>query len=101
MESTILNNYWLFTAACTILGSAITIFIFKYDNIKRFLNHKITFCIKKKSNRDEIYDVLKELTPLHKRYVRRMVREYLVELQKPAPKAQSRRNTKKKALQDG
>ena len=99
MEATILNNYFLFTAACTILGSAITIFIFKYDNIKRFLNHKITFCFKKKSNRDEIYDVLKELTPLHKRYVRRMVREYLVELQKPAPaEAKARRITKKKAI---
>ena len=99
MEATILNNYFLFTAVCTILGSAITIFIFKYDNIKRFLNHKITFCIKKKSNRDEIYDVLKELTPLHKRYVRRMVREYLVELQKPASaEAKARRITKKKAI---
>jgi hypothetical protein len=96
MTEAILRNYFLFTAACTILGSAITIFIFKYDSIKRFLNHKIIFLFKKKTNRDEIYDVLKELTPLHKRYVRRMVREYLYELQKPAAKAKARRNTKKK-----
>lgn len=95
MTEAILRNYWLFTAVCTIIGSAVTIFIFKYDNIKRILNHKITFLFKRKNNRDEIFDVLKELTPLHKRYVRRMVREYLSELQEPAPKAKARRYTKK------
>lgn len=84
MTEEILRNYWLFTAACTIIGSATTIFIFKYRAIAAYLNRKITFILQRDKCRDTVYDVMKELQPLNKRYIRQQVREYLKELQKPS-----------------
>ena len=84
MDSTILNNYWLFTAACTTIGIFVTICIFRYDQIKRVLARKVTFCIAKNNTRDVVYDVMKELQPHNRRYIRQQVREYLRELQTPS-----------------
>ena len=84
MEATVLMNYWLLTAACTIIGIVSTIFIFKYDAIVSFLKRKLTWIKRDNKTRDIVYDVMKELQPLNKRYIRSQVREYLKELQKPS-----------------
>ena len=84
MTEEILRNYWLFTAACTIIGVVTTIFIFKYRAITAYLSRKITFILQRDKCRDTVYDVMKELQPLNKRYIRQQVREYLKELQKPS-----------------
>lgn len=84
MEEAILRNYWLFTISSTIIGIFVTICIFKYDQIKRVLKRKITFCIVKNKTRGVVYDVMKELQPHNRRYIRQQVREYLKELQKPS-----------------
>ena len=84
MTEEILRNYWLFTAACTIIGSVVTIFIFKYHAIVAYLDRTITFILQRDKCRDTVYEVMKELQPLNKRYIRQQVREYLKELQKPS-----------------
>ena len=84
MEEAILRNYWLFTMASTTIGIFVTICIFRYDQIKRILKRKITFCIVKNNTRDVVYDVMKELQPHNRRYIRQQVREYLKELQTPS-----------------
>ena len=84
MEEAILRNYWLFTIASTTIGIFVTICIFKYDSIKRILKRKVTFCIAKDRTRNVVYDVMKELQPHNRRYIRQQVREYLRELQTPS-----------------
>ena len=84
MTEAILRNYWLFTMSCTIIGVITTIFIFKYRAIIAYLNRKITFILQRDKCRDTVYQVMKELQPLNKRYIRQQVREYLKELQKPS-----------------
>ena len=84
MTEAILRNYWLFTMSCTIIGVVTTIFIFKYRAITAYLSRKITFILQRDKCRDTVYEVMKELQPLNKRYIRQQVREYLKELQKPS-----------------
>lgn len=84
MTEEILRNYWLFSASCAIIGSVVTIFIFRYDTIISFLKRKLTWIKRDNKTRDIVYDVMKELQPLNKRYIRSQVREYLRELQKPS-----------------
>ena len=84
MEATVLMNYWLLTAACTIIGIVSTIFIFKYDAIVSFLKRKLTWIKRDDKTRDIVYEVMKDLTPHTKRFIRAQVRSYLKELQKPS-----------------
>ena len=79
------TTYWLFVAAVSALSVLGTIIYFKWDNIKKLAGTKITFVFTKSKVRDEIYDVMKDLNPQYKRYIRAQVREYLKELQKTYP----------------
>tara|TARA_B100000497_G_C7636704_1_gene382720 strand:+ start:213 stop:551 length:339 start_codon:yes stop_codon:yes gene_type:complete len=92
MTEAILRNYWLFTMSCTIIGVVTTIFIFRYKTIAAFLRRKITFILQRDKCRDTVYEVMKELQPLNKRYIRQQVREYLKELQK-APSYEEKKTT--------
>ena len=79
------TTYWLFVAAVSALSVLGTIIYFKWDDIKKLAGTKITFVFTKSKVRDEIYDVMKDLNPQYKRYIRAQVREYLKELQKTYP----------------
>jgi len=79
------TTYWLFVAATSVLSVLGTIIYFKWEDIKKLGNRKITFIFTKDKVRDEVYDVFKELNPQYKRYIRQQVREYLKELQKTYP----------------
>jgi hypothetical protein len=65
MTEEILRKYWLFTAACTIIGSVVTIFIFKYHAIVAYLNRKITFILKQDARLLNLHEVMKELQLRH------------------------------------
>ena len=77
--------YILLLAATSVLSVLGTIIYFKWDDIKKLAGTKITFVFTKSKVRDEIYDVMKDLNPQYKRYIRAQVREYLKELQKTYP----------------
>ena len=73
--------YFLLLAATSVLSILGTIIYFKWDNIKTLGRKKITFIFTKSSVRDEIFEIMKDLNPQYKRYIRSQVREYLKELQ--------------------
>ena len=75
------TTYWLFVASASILSISGTIIYFKWDDIKKLGYKKITFIFTKSSVRDEIFEIMKDLNPQYKRYIRSQVREYLKELQ--------------------
>ncbi len=73
--------YILLLAATSVLSVLGTIIYFKWDTIKSLGRKKIKFIFTKSSVRDEIFEIMKDLNPQYKRYIRSQVREYLKELQ--------------------
>jgi len=99
MDEAILRNYWLFTAAMSIISVAITICIFKWKQIKKLFKFRISLVLTKDKVRDEVYDVFKEMNPSYRKYIRQTVREYLRELQNDKPRKKYK-TRKKQVLQD-
>ena len=97
MDEAILRNYWLFTAAVSIISVAITICIFKWNKIKQLFKFRINLLLTRDRVRNEVYDVFKEMNPGYRRYIRQTVREYLRELQDDKPRKKTR---KKQVLQN-
>ena len=73
--------YWLLLASTSVLSVLGTIIYFKWDSINRFLCKKITFVFTKSKVRDEVFEVIKEMNPQYRKFVRQQVRSYLKELQ--------------------
>ncbi len=103
MDEAILRNYWLLTGSLMVISVCITIFIIRWDVIKAWYkswrSKTFTLVITKNSVRNQVYDVMKELNPSYRKYIRQTVREYLKELQnEPVPR--KRKSRKKQILQD-
>jgi len=80
--------YWLVLASTSVISVLGTIIYFKWEDIKKLGCRKITFIFTKSKVRDEVYDIMKDLNPQYKRYIRQQVREYLKELQNTYPEIQ-------------
>ena len=80
------TTYWLFVAATSVLSVLGTIIYFKWEDIKKLGNKKITFIFTKDKVRDQVYDVFKEMNPQYRKYIRQQVRAYLKELQNDTTK---------------
>ena len=77
-----MEHIYLLTLATTATISALlTILYFKFDKVREFFNRKIFFRFTEDLTTDKIYAILKKLQPLQRAYIRRIVREYLRELQ--------------------
>lgn len=101
MEEAILRNYWLLTGSLMVISVCTTIFIIRWNDIKswykKWCNHTFTLVITKNKVRSTVYDVMKELNPSYRKYIRQTVREYLKELQnEPVPR--KRKSRKKQIL---
>ena len=97
MEELILRNYWLLTLSLMCISIFITIGITKYHTIKSFILHRLRSNKREERIRSVVYEVLKELTNHHKKYVRQQVRQYLNELRNDTT-IKKRRITKKKDI---
>ena len=96
----LLDMYWLFTISISVLSIFITVIILKWNAVKSILKRKIRLFNVDERIRSNVYEVLKELSVLHRKYIRKQVRDYLKEISSydPPTQTQKRRFTKKKNI---